>query len=747
MMMVAVTGTMAHSYEYSDYEWDTYNGRHYAITKDYGNWQMCRAEAVAVGGDLVNINDGDENDWLSETFQGYYAQGDPGNHNVSLVWIGFLRDSPDANDWYWSCGDPVTFSPPWYDGGTPHPGSTHAYLHTDTHHNPGTWWEDTAYDGSDPNHHVRGIIEFTNCAFSDDFEDGVIEPNLWVVGGGKGGVGGPGSGSGQWYNEEIIAPDGYLQARATTPVSGNTYGSQAWTRTLYSFNDGKDWIINFKWEADNQASQPWHADYYLIEITDGRTDWQSGLYVHPDSGILPGTVQLYLGNDTEVSPQTWSIYINHAKQTATLYKGPNRTGIMCSTKTLDESLPWYLRFITTVGTSSGFPAKDCRINLYDFSVTALPRVLSPNGGEELIAGQTHTITWTASPGISNVSIEYSANNGGDWVLNDPCTPNDGEYDWMVPEVTSNQCLLRISDVADPCVYDISDDVFTIYECQGPIIGDVNNDCYFNLLDFALLAAGWLDCGNPFDPLCNPTGIELIYIDDPGVPGHEGFTGFMGKYEVTNAQYCQFLNSALASGDVVLDPADPNIVVGGPDSEPNFVGQVYYDLAGAGDTFGGATNGGAARINHSGGVFSVDSGFEDHPVTYVSWYGATAFCNYYGYRLPTEWEWQAVADFDGTYTYGCGTTINNSIANYISSTHPDGTTVVDSFGDPSGYGYGMCGMTGNTCEWCRNWHHIHGANRSSRGGSWQNYAAGCEVSDRHYGSPNGTYCNYGFRVCR
>ena len=50
---------------------------------------------------------------------------------------------------------------------------------------------------------------------------------------------------------------------------------------------------------------------------------------------------------------------------------------------------------------------------------------------------------------------------------------------------------------------------------------------------------------------------------------------------------------------------------------------------------------------------------------------------------------------GTYTYGCGTTINNSIANYYGSTHPYGTTSVGAFGT---YGYGMADMAGNVWEW-------------------------------------------------
>jgi len=93
---------------------------------------------------------------------------------------------------------------------------------------------------------------------------------------------------------------------------------------------------------------------------------------------------------------------------------------------------------------------------------------------------------------------------------------------------------------------------------------------------------------------------------------------------------------------------------------------------------------------------------DHPVGEVSWYGATAFASYYGWRLPTEWEWQAVADFDGTYIYGCGTTINQSKANYYDggyanplglSSYPY-TSPVDYY---ASYGYGMNDMAGNVWE--------------------------------------------------
>ncbi len=253
------------------------------------------------------------------------------------------------------------------------------------------------------------------------------------------------------------------------------------------------------------------------------------------------------------------------------------------------------------------------------------------------------------------------------------------------------------------------------------------------------------------PLPVLNGMTWVSINDSGAGmkdgdgnpiSHGGFTGEMSKYETTNAQYCRFLNSALASEDITVGVDDIVYGANGSNGGADFVGEIYYDLSGTGYTSTGAINGGAARINYSGSSFSVDRGFDNHPVSFVSWYGATAFCNYYGYRLPTEWEWQAVADYDGSFTYGCGTSINKSIANYCESTHPDGTTVVGSFGS---YGYGLSDMAGNVWEWTDSIH--SGGYRVVRGGAWALSASQCTISPRYYATPDGTYRRFGFRVCR
>jgi hypothetical protein len=231
-----------------------------------------------------------------------------------------------------------------------------------------------------------------------------------------------------------------------------------------------------------------------------------------------------------------------------------------------------------------------------------------------------------------------------------------------------------------------------------------------------------------------TPLVFVDINDPD------FYGQMSKYEVTNTQYCDFLNAAMASGDITIDGNDV-YGVSGSNSGEDYAGQRYYRCDGSGYTGYGATNGGAARIHYSEGAFSVGEGFGNHPVTYVSWYGAMAFVNYYDYYLPTEEQWQAVADSDGTYIYGCGQTIEPGIANYRDSEHPDGTTPVGSFGV---YGYGMSDMAGNVWEWTSS---SLDDNRVFRGGSMGSIDSDCDVSIRGDGIPSTNYWDVGFRVCR
>jgi hypothetical protein len=141
-------------------------------------------------------------------------------------------------------------------------------------------------------------------------------------------------------------------------------------------------------------------------------------------------------------------------------------------------------------------------------------LIKPNRGETYLENTVTTINWgdciSTAP---ELHLEYSDNNSVSWNTIDPNTENDGYYDWTVPQLTSDQCLLRISDVNDPNAFDKSNDVFNIYECQLPSAGqiaDLDDNCYVDFADFSILlprdlndfstwAQQWLNNGNPFDP--------------------------------------------------------------------------------------------------------------------------------------------------------------------------------------------------------------------------------------------------------
>ncbi len=106
-------------------------------------------------------------------------------------------------------------------------------------------------------------------------------------------------------------------------------------------------------------------------------------------------------------------------------------------------------------------------------------VLQPNGGESLTVGKKYSIQWSSIGFIANVVIDYSSDNGLTWTLIEPPnTGNTGIYSWVVPDVHSNHCLVRVMDANDPNVSDTSDDVFAIYSGQIFVdthTGDDDND--------------------------------------------------------------------------------------------------------------------------------------------------------------------------------------------------------------------------------------------------------------------------------
>ncbi len=134
----------------------------------------------------------------------------------------------------------------------------------------------------------------------------------------------------------------------------------------------------------------------------------------------------------------------------------------------DNGSAW-LNVVASVPAASGSyswtipntPSTECLVRISDtgnatvndvsdssFTISALVTVTAPNGGENWIGDDQQDITWT-SQNITNVSIEYSTDNGSNWMSVIASTPaSGGSYNWTIPNTPSTQCLVRISDASN-----------------------------------------------------------------------------------------------------------------------------------------------------------------------------------------------------------------------------------------------------------------------------------------------------------
>ena len=230
-------------------------------------------------------------------------------------------------------------------------------------------------------------------------------------------------------------------------------------------------------------------------------------------------------------------------------------------------------------------------------------------------------------------------------------------------------------------------------------------------------------------------------------------------DVTATQYADFLNTALATGYVKID--GDKIVGFYPGDE--FRGIKHEEKIEAGDWLFIPLDDPSQRIKFDGETFTVQPGYENHPMTNVTWFGAWGYCEYNDSRLPTEIEWEKAGRGDDTRPFPWGEEIQRGNANFYSSRDP--FEDMSSFGSrtsPVGFyngqmydgfqtvnsasPYGLYDMAGNVWQWTGDvYEGMH--YRFMRGGSKDTYDMDLRLWVRNNATPTYFSPGVGFRCAR
>jgi formylglycine-generating enzyme required for sulfatase activity len=213
------------------------------------------------------------------------------------------------------------------------------------------------------------------------------------------------------------------------------------------------------------------------------------------------------------------------------------------------------------------------------------------------------------------------------------------------------------------------------------------------------------------------------------------------YEVSATQYVAFLNQLLAQFpglrvDLVGCNGQPCVRVQA--DEPNSI----------------------VRFNGTQYELVNPTFYANHPIFFVTWWGADAYCTSLGRRLPTEAEWERAARGPANSIYPWGAEWIPANANTSRSNLQPGTVPVDSF--PSGLSaYGVYNMAGNVAEWVwdfyqENYYSLPEAvgpnprgpavsdRKVLRGGGWDNVPLFSRTVHRMYADPKSGRASLGFR---
>ncbi len=172
-----------------------------------------------------------------------------------------------------------------------------------------------------------------------------------------------------------------------------------------------------------------------------------------------------------------------------------------------------------------------------FSISPPIKVLTPNGGEQLFGCAQTTVSWTRGGSSNNFRLEYSIDNGQNWIfiINLTTSSTSPTYNWTLPATGSASYRVRIMDQNDNTRVDVSDTTFTVY---APItLTDPNT------------GGQWL-AGSTRNITWTDTLTSKNYNLDYSINGGSTWTNIVVNQQILNGQYSWTVPSVLTTNGLI-----------------------------------------------------------------------------------------------------------------------------------------------------------------------------------------------------
>jgi len=271
----------------------------------------------------------------------------------------------------------------------------------------------------------------------------------------------------------------------TSPNGGEMLQAQ----TQYNITWQSNNIVNVKIEYSTDNGSTWSIIVNSTPAANQSYQWTVPSVVSTQNKIRITDTANPTFND--VSDESFSIYIpfefispvggenwQAGTQKNITWTGDNGGNVTIE-YSIDNGTNW-LNIVTTNSASGNYTwsipnisSAEVKIRLSDpdypanssvsqvFNIVQL-NLTYPTAGANLGITSQIDITWESGL-INNIKIEFSTNNGTDWInIVSSTAASPGSYSWIVPNTPSDECKMRITDTSDPLITSETAGTFTIF---------------------------------------------------------------------------------------------------------------------------------------------------------------------------------------------------------------------------------------------------------------------------------------------